>query len=191
LDPREALSLHATAEEQNEERMRHALQEIPDKVLTEWGAPPPTNGDEIKTNITEKKEETSEPSSKKQKVQEDDEAPEPQLRKKPGYVPKFLPAFPQSFQTARVTIDPSLLEAPPKMTAAASADFSGVRSSLVDLERKRHEYWGSGWDAIKVPPGKATTPDDNKQQPAAVVPLSRASNARVSRILEGSMDVAT
>lgn len=79
----------------------------------------------------------------------------------------------------------------------------GVRSSLISLGNNR--YWGSGWDkasssktpSLAVPmgrkvggssasggPGGRTSPDD------PIVPMSRASGSRVSRVLEGSMDAA-
>lgn len=76
--------------------------------------------------------------------------------------------------------------------------FEGVRTSLVRLGGS---YWGSGWDrssssaaTIAVPMGRkvggptsaggAAAPDD------PIVPMSRASGSRVSRVLEGSMDAA-
>jgi hypothetical protein len=78
----------------------------------------------------------------------------------------------------------------------------GVRSSLIRLGN--NSYWGSGWDkasssvssapTLAVPMGRKvggasasggkTAPDD------PIIPMSRASGSRVSRVLEGSMDAA-
>ena len=81
----------------------------------------------------------------------------------------------------------------------------GVRSSLIRLGS--NNYWGSGWDkasssatsapTLSVPMGRKvsgpstsggagarSTPDD------PIIPMSRASGSRVSRVLEGSMDAA-
>jgi len=64
---------------------------------------------------------------------------------------------------------------------------SSVRSALVELG-KQH-LWGSGWDTTLplVKPGESssTATEVNPQ----IVPLIKASGSRVSRILEGSMDM--
>jgi len=80
-----------------------------------------------------------------------------------------------------------------RATSSGTDDSQVVRSSLVQLGQY---YWGSGWDAstsatsrskLAVPMGRTAN-----ENPAAVgdpiVPMSRASGSRVSRILEGSMD---
>lgn len=85
----------------------------------------------------------------------------------------------------------------------------GVRSSLIRLGNSTsNSYWGSGWEkasssassaptlavpmgrkasgpsASGGPGGRAAAPDD------PIIPMSRASGSRVSRVLEGSMDAA-
>jgi hypothetical protein len=92
-------------------------------------------------------------------------------------------------------------------SGAMNMDSSrGVRSSLIRLGS--NSYWGSGWEkasssassaptlavpmgrkasgpsASGGPGGRAAAPDD------PIIPMSRASGSRVSRVLEGSMDAA-
>lgn len=76
-----------------------------------------------------------------------------------------------------------------------------VRSSLVNMGQF---YWGSGWDAstkpvdaeaggkVVVPMGRPTSIGDGAsvRPEEYIAPMSRASQSRVSRILEGSMDAA-
>eukprot|EP00536_Pseudo-nitzschia_multiseries_P000415 jgi/Psemu1/321592/estExt_fgenesh1_pg.C_50056 len=70
----------------------------------------------------------------------------------------------------------------------------GVRTSLVRLG---NSYWGSGWDqtsssasAIAVPMGRKMKDPASTAVEDPIVPMSRASGSRVSRVLEGSMDAA-
>ncbi len=91
-------------------------------------------------------------------------------------------------------------------TPLRDASSRGIQSSLIRLGT--NGYWGSGWDkasssssssakALAVPmgrkvvassasggPGGRAAPDD------PIIPMSRASGSRVSRVLEGSMDAA-
>lgn len=189
-----ALSLHGDVSELGERQLcEDKLKEIPDQVFTEWGnvgvQPKPadskadeTNKDETKQTAPDengtKNENEDEPPSKRQKLENELEEPN---RERPLYIASFMPPFPQSLQSGR-----SIVDVPVSTAANASENMLGVRSSLVDLGQKA-QYWGSGWDAAPlVPPGLTRT----EQQPPVVVPLGRASNARVSRILEGSMDAA-
>ena len=105
-------------------------------------------------------------------------ADEPSL-KRPPYVASFMPSFPSSLKPGR-----SIVDVPVSTKEMVSQNLLGVRSSLVDLSQKA-QYWGSGWDAAPQVPAGLTRPEE---QAKIVVPLARASNARVSRILEGSMD---
>ena len=186
-----ALSLHGDVSEVGERELDEAkLKEIPDKVFTEWGSVGPqpkdakvdeTNRDETKPRSGPddngaKEENEGEPPSKRLRL--DDEMEQPS-RNRPLYIASFMPPFPQSLHSGR-----SLVDVPISTTANASENVLGVRSSLVDLGQKA-QYWGSGWDAApQVPVGLTRT----EQQAPVVVPLGRASNSRVSRILEGSMD---
>ena len=93
-------------------------------------------------------------------------------------------------------------------TPLRDASSRGIQSSLIRLG-SANSYWGSGWDkasssassslanALAVPmgrkvagpsassgPGGRAAPDD------PIIPMSRASGSRVSRVLEGSMDAA-
>lgn len=115
----------------------------------------------------------------------------------PSYVPNFMPRFPETIHAGRSIVELPI-DASEAVNIASIAttmsnteeDTLGVRSSLVDLggTSKPHTYWGSGWDATpKVPVGRIET---DEKITAAVIPLARASNSRVSRILEGSMDAS-
>ena len=80
----------------------------------------------------------------------------------------------------------------------------GVRSSLIRMGK--NSYWGSGWDkaspstttsatsTLSVPMGrKVVDPSASGGKSAPedpIIPMSRASGSRVSRVLEGSMDAA-
>mmetsp|Transcript_23170 Transcript_23170/g.54782 ORF Transcript_23170/g.54782 Transcript_23170/m.54782 type:complete len:571 (-) Transcript_23170:185-1897(-) len=79
----------------------------------------------------------------------------------------------------------------------------GVRSSLVRMGN--NSYWGSGWDkpssttasatsTLAVPMGRKIVNSSASSGKAApedpIIPMSRASGSRVSRVLEGSMDAA-
>ncbi|VEU41448.1 unnamed protein product [Pseudo-nitzschia multistriata] len=80
----------------------------------------------------------------------------------------------------------------------------GVRTSLVQLGSGHSHYWGSGWDeaapkgqrpasasAIAVPMGRKPAASGNTVPLGEpILPMSRASGSRVSRVLEGSMDAA-
>ena len=117
----------------------------------------------------------------------------------PGYVPKFLPPFPPKHTYTK--------SSKPVIPAFHTFDTQDVKSSLVQLG---NSYWGSipsdteyktketkkkEGISIKV----TTQPLDpsrvgntaNKGLKEAVRPISRASNARVSKILEGSMDLSS
>lgn len=187
------LSLHENVSALGEKEVNEEdLKDIPDKVFTEWGAvveavaqkngkkDDETNKEETKpaaTDDDEKKEENEdEPPTKKQKLGEEEPPP-----KRPPYVASFMPSFPQSLQSGR-----SFIDVPTATAATAPENLVCVRSSLVDLGQKA-QYWGSGWDGAPQVPVGLTQAD---QQASVVVPLGRASNSRVSRILEGSMDAA-
>jgi hypothetical protein len=143
------------------------LNDIPDKVFTEWGT---VGGDTGKGDQpSNKKRKTGEVEIK---IEEDDTKPK-EIR--PPYVPSFMPPFPQSLQSGRSMIvdvpDVSMTLALQQQQQQESynenavASVSGVRSSLVDLGQAS-QYWGSGWDG------------------------DVHNVARVSKILEGSMDAA-
>ncbi len=113
----------------------------------------------------------------------------------PSYIPRFLPPFPPKHTYTKSS----------KSVATTVEDFQPqeVRSSLVQLG---HSYWGqiaplstskqdAGLAKVETVPvdfnavnagGGARRGADLK---VAVKPVARASNARVSRILEGSLDV--
>lgn len=169
------------------------LNKIPDKVFTEWGSVgaatagnndgPPTK----KQKTGQVKIEEPAAAATTEETTTDD------TTTRPPYVPSFMPAFPQSLQSGRSMIvdipDVSLLSSDHHNHDEQKQNVAGVRSSLVDLGQS---YWGSGWDdeQHKVKAGKAAAaavPTTTKTT-AAVTPLSRPSVARVSRILEGSMD---
>ena len=71
----------------------------------------------------------------------------------------------------------------------------GIQSSLIRLGTS--SYWGSGWDgsssaqALAVPMGRKVAPaSGGGKSDDPIIPMSRASGSRVSRVLEGSMDAA-
>ena len=193
LKDQAALSLHGDVSEMGEEGLKDDdLNAISDKVFTGWGMMGPvrrnlnatteeTNKEDTKPvvapttdeNLT-KEEATDEPPRKKQKISEDEPS-----RTRPPYVASFMPRFPTSLKPGRAIVD-----VPVATTATVSENMSDIRSSLVELGHNA-QYWGSGWDAApSVPAGLSKT----EPQTPVVVPLGRASNSRVSRILEGSMD---
>ena len=117
----------------------------------------------------------------------------------PGYVPKFLPPFPPKHTYTK--------SSKPVIPAFQTFDTQDVKSSLVQLG---NSYWGSIPSDIQYETKEAkkkegisikvtTQPLDpsrvgntaNKGLKEAVKPISRASNARVSKILEGSMDLSS
>lgn len=83
-------------------------------------------------------------------------------------------------------------------TTLRDASSRGIQSSLIRLGT--NGYWGSGWDKassanrLAVPMGRkivAPSAPGGKIAPEdPIVPMSRASGSRVSRVLEGSMDAA-
>jgi hypothetical protein len=169
------------------------LSEIPVTVFLEWG----TVGSDASTRDL--------PPKKKQKTGEVEVKIEEHDMKvvetRAPYVPSFMPVFPQSLQSGRSMVvdipDVSMTLALQQQQQQRSynenaiASISGVRSSLVDFGQAS-QYWGSGWDGDEhtVAPGKATADSSSSNNTALVVPLSRPSAARVSKILEGSMDAA-
>lgn len=183
MQPHVGLSLHTDGLEP--ETSKKELDEIPDTAFTEWGSVGASLANKKSTNKEEDKKDeemkdatkedtaNGEPPKKKQKTEEDKE----DSATRPPYVAAFMPSFPKSLQAGR-----SIVDLPTTATTPAAEDLPGVRSSLVDLGQPS-QYWGSGWDA-KVPAGKS----QDKGNPVVVAPLGRASNSRVSRILEGSMD---
>jgi hypothetical protein len=134
--------------------------------------------------------------------------------RRPAYLASFMPDFPSvgtkrvltvgGAKAATTTATTSAAATKPSsattadtitssttMTPAAAAGTTSVRDSLVQMHGF---YWGSGWDndkaAPRVLPGRAATEAPADKMPTAtVVPLGRASGSRVSRILEGSMDL--
>lgn len=117
----------------------------------------------------------------------------------PGYVPKFLPPFPPKHTYTK--------SSKPVIPAFQTFDTQDVKSSLVQLG---NSYWGSIPSDIEYKTKETkktegisikvtTQPLDpsrvgnaaNKGLKEAVRPISRASNARVSKILEGSMDLSS
>ena len=120
----------------------------------------------------------------------------------PSYIPNFLPPFPPKHTYAK--------SSRPVSTPMESFPAQDVRSSLVQLG---HSYWGA------MTPTSATGGTERRDDPRGVFvkvntapvalngvagvgtgaggvevkdgvkPVVRASNARISRILEGSMDV--
>lgn len=183
MKPHVGLSLHTDGLEP--ETSKKELDEIPDTAFTDWGSVDgPTTGkrahkeeekkDEAKADPENDDDANGEPPKKKLKTHEEKE----DASTRPPYVAAFMPSFPKSLQAGRSIVDIPTTSA----TTQATEDLPGVRSSLVDLGQSSH-YWGSGWDA-KVPVGKS----QDKGNPVVVIPLGRASNSRVSRILEGSMD---
>jgi len=203
-----ALSLHADMNFLEETDTEKKLIDIPDKVFTEWGTSQIlkasiTKGGENSTNAAsrhnnhkddeEVDQHEDEPARKKQRLEEQDAD---QRNHRPSYVPDFMPRLPETLHAGRSIVDLPINAADTSDAANSNTSMIsteegtlGVRSSLVDLEsNKPHSYWGSGWDvAPKVPVGRIEL--DEKTN-ATVVPLGRASNSRVSRILEGSMDAA-
>ena len=84
-------------------------------------------------------------------------------------------------------------------TTLRDASSRGIQSSLIRLGS--NGYWGSGWDKassstnrLAVPMGRKivtpSTPGGKVAPEDPIVPMSRASGSRVSRVLEGSMDAA-
>lgn len=112
----------------------------------------------------------------------------------PSYIPHFLPPFPPKHTYTKSTR--------PVSTTVEAFQAQDVRSSLVQLG---HSYWGqmtpsstTGQESVlaKVQTGPVDVNGVNggvgiqgAEVKAAVKPVGRASNARVSRILEGSLDV--
>lgn len=126
----------------------------------------------------------------------------------PMYVPTFYPPFPvhQDGRVAVVeenSVPSSLSESMIPSSSLQSAgtedtvDLSrSVRSALVSTFKNTNasSYWGSSWattktkgESIHVPAGR---PSAMEAASASIVPITRASGSRVSRILEGSMDPA-
>ncbi|KAG7362204.1 hypothetical protein IV203_025870 [Nitzschia inconspicua] len=85
------------------------------------------------------------------------------------------------------------------VTVVGHEESQEVRSSLVHLGQF---YWGSGWDAtntsdgvrkeVIVPMGRPPSAGEgaSARPEEPITPMSRASQSRVSRILEGSLDAA-
>jgi len=91
-------------------------------------------------------------------------------------------------------------------TPLRDASSRGIQSSLIRLGS--NGYWGSGWDkasssssssakALAVPMGRKVVASSASVGPGGrtatddpIIPMSRASGSRVSRVLEGSMDAA-
>jgi hypothetical protein len=120
----------------------------------------------------------------------------------PSYIPKFLPSFPPKH-----TYTKSSRPVPPPVEMFQSQD---IRSSLVQLGQS---YWGAmpladtreqkadaskgvfvkvktgSVDMSVMGVGTGIAAAGKASEMEGVKPVARASNARVSRILEGSMDV--
>uniref|UniRef100_A0A7S1V7E7 Bromodomain associated domain-containing protein n=1 Tax=Grammatophora oceanica TaxID=210454 RepID=A0A7S1V7E7_9STRA len=123
---------------------------------------------------------------------EDESSNDEKAAPRAPYLSAFMPSFPD------VSHKRTVMEAATAASSATAAedndpsskkDASGtntVKESLVNLQGF---YWGSGWDkGVAVGAGTAGVGAlDNTK--AVVVPIGRASGSRVSRILEGSMDV--
>jgi hypothetical protein len=135
-----------------------------------------------------------------------------------AYIPSFYPLPPSEkkvIDLGRTVVDlreeqqKLLLQQQQSINPVASSstvDVVGpeqsqdVRSSLVHLGQF---YWGSGWDAttsgsagtdkeVVVPMGRPPMVGEGAiaRPEEPIAPMSRASQSRVSRILEGSMDAA-
>jgi hypothetical protein len=125
-----------------------------------------------------------------EKGEEEDEAnekPSPERRgRHPLYVPVFYPPFPATTEEGRRTVAAATEE-----TATTTTDPTlKVRTALVQLgEQDPYAYWGQtttgGVEEAVVVPGKVST----EKSATTIRPLDRASLSRISRILEGSMDV--
>ena len=111
----------------------------------------------------------------------------------PSYIPQFLPPFPPKHTYSKSTR--------PITAAVESFEVQDVRTSLVQFGQS---YWGQMAHtavssklttlATKVDTAPIDVNAVDSQAPgraiqAGVKPVARASNARISRILEGSLDV--
>ena len=127
---------------------------------------------------------------------------------RPGFLPSFLPNFPPeyTYRSHSNKTDATLSnENVAQPLAFDESDAKTVRGSLVTLERGvRSKFWGSEWvddtgavrDTAKVkhsmivPTSISSSGSDSKKH-AAIEPVGRQSSVRVSRILEGSLDIAS
>ncbi|GAX19842.1 hypothetical protein FisN_11Lh286 [Fistulifera solaris] len=106
------------------------------------------------------------------------------------YLPSYYPPLPRTATPARTIV----VEAPSAAQNPVTAtNLHGVRSSLVQWNNKEWgtiaEEEGRGVGGVEGPTVTAGM-EDVPVQPH-IVPLGRASGSRVSRILEGSMEMGT
>lgn len=127
---------------------------------------------------------------------------------RPGFLPSFLPNFPPeyTYRSHRNKTDTTLSnENVGQPLAFDESDAKTVRGSLVTLERGvRSKFWGSEWiddtaafrdnaklkHSMIVPTSISSSVGDSKKH-IAIEPVGRQSSVRVSRILEGSLDIAS
>ncbi|GAX14742.1 hypothetical protein FisN_11Hh286 [Fistulifera solaris] len=150
--------------------------DLPETLFQTWGSLLPQDDDNQKRK---RDKESEEPVSKKVKLT-DNTIQEPETVEQSLYLPSYYPPLPRAAQPARTVV----VEAPSaaRDSSASSANVPSIRSSLVQLE---DQEWGSlQEDGPTVTVGFEDVP----VQPQ-IVPLGRASGSRVSRILEGSMEL--
>jgi len=127
---------------------------------------------------------------------------------RPGFLPSFLPNFPPeyTYRSHRNKTDTTLSNENVRQPLAFDeSDAKAVRGSLVTLERGvRSKFWGSEWiddtaafrdnakvkHSMIVPTSISSSVGDSKKH-VAIEPVGRQSSVRVSRILEGSLDIAS
>jgi len=135
----------------------------------------------------------------------------------PSYIPKFLPVFPPKHTYDRsassssaiptlsdVNMMDNITDRIPPSALLNNGEVEFVRSSLVQLGRQSNSYWGAinmnarapysgDNDSVFVKVNTSAVDVEGRTGPQRVVesvkPVVRASNARMSRILEGSMDL--
>ena len=150
--------------------------------------------DETSAEPTAKKVRLTEPDKEETEAMDQDDEEEDSLHM--PILPDFYPPLPRAAdapRTLRDSVVPPVAErAPPAVSSsrpsAAVASLASVRSALV-----ANTYWGSykDDDGTAEPPVKVPAGPTEATVQSHIVPLGRASGSRVSRILEGSMDVPT
>lgn len=163
-------------------------EEIPDSALTvSWGILQDEDSTKRKrTSLAV--EEMEEPKSKKSKSEPKTEATRETSADSALFLPSYYPPMPRAETNYRTIV----VDSPPVESRGVhfKADPLLVRSSLVQLDKhERPEYWGAIQTGPIVEPGMSEKEEGGQVQPQ-IVPLGRASGSRVSRILEGSMEIA-
>jgi hypothetical protein len=149
----------------------------PETLLQTWGFV--LQDDEEDKKKRKRIDETEEPISKKAKWTQDN-TQKPEIPDPPQYyLPSYYPTMPQPAIHARTVV----VEASRVRDLLPTEDPHQVRLSLVQLEETN---WGAVSEGPVVTAGTRTEEWDVQPQ---IVPLGRASGSRVSRILEGSMDM--